>query len=865
MISRFFISICCLSLCFSTFSQHSNLQAGDIAIIAFQTDNNDQFAFVTLVDLAANTNIQFSEKGWNGSSTSPAFATSSEGVHSWTAPSAGVLKGTTIIVSFSSTGTNPVASLGTVSSSAVSGFSASGDQLIAFQGTETNPVFIYAISSNTWLATGTPTTTQSWLPPGLINGISAKDFSTETDDQYFNITNLKGTKNEILTLIGNTVNWTRSNTRFTNLPNWNFSVSLNYYSKSTGNITDLNTWGIEKDGSGNSPISFQEAGNTYVLSNRNGLQNLTTNFILSKLSIDAGIVLGINGNTLSFENFAAESLGKLAGSNTSVLFIRGDASNVNFDSTAAVLKNITLFKKAVLTLGNSLQIKAGLDPGNVVLGDSSLLISNGNLVLSADNNGTAMLDKLGIGASIIGKVVVQQYIPGGKRSFRFLSHPFSKSIGLLEMTKSIDITGQAGSINGFTNTATNNPSSFWYDPLLGDGTSNDQGWIPFTNTNGLGNNAWNPMQGVRILIRGKIGEGLTAGSYMPSPITINLSGELNTGNQKVYLSKSNTNAGFNLVGNPYASCIDMRQLIIGNNVSTNYFIWNPQQGTKGGYSSYPFSNSICLPSYAAFFVQTIDTSSENFIQFTENAKVTTNATTTVFGGVQTNLNQLELSIESDSIFWDKHLLILDPSANNGVDKFDAKKINNPELNFFSISNSGEKLSIDTRPYYKDSIIPLGLETALEGSFHLKALQTTKIAGAELYFHDKYTKQIMPIDIGFNYDFVISNESETKGVNRFEIVLKPLSNNLIAENNLNIAVHLYPNPFYDWLTLKWFAKSLAPSFIQIHNANGQLVFTNNSINSKDLQVSYPLKQLPTGIYYVSLFNAAGKSVHKIIKL
>jgi Secretion system C-terminal sorting domain len=865
MFFRLFLCFCTFSCWINATAQTTTLKAGDIAIIGFQTDNSDQFAFVTLVDIAANTKIQFSEKGWNGALAIPVFATSSESVHTWTAPNSGILKGTTVTVEFSSTGTNPVASLGTISSTSVSGFSTAGDQLIAFQGTESAPIFIYALSSNTWLTKGSPTTTQSWLPLGLTNGISAKDFSVETDDQYFNITNLNAIKNDILTAIGNTINWTRSNTRFTNLPNWNFSVSLPYYSKSTGTITDLNTWGNEKDGTGNSPNSFEEPGYTYVLSNRNGLQNLTANFILSKLSIDSGIVLGINGNTLSVANFATGGLGKLAGSNTSLLNITGDAGTVKFDSSTAILKNLSLFKKAVLTLANALQIKAGIDPGNVLLGDSSLLISNGNLVLSADNNGTARLDKLGNGAAIIGKVVVQQYIPGGKRSFRFLAHPFTKSIGLIDLTNSIDITGQSGLVNGFTNTATNNPSSFWYNPLLGDGTSNDQGWIPFTNTNGIGNNAWNPMQGIRVLIRGKIGEGLTAVSYTPSPITINLSGELNTGNQKVYLSKSITNVGFNLIGNPYASNIDMHQLIIGNNVATNYFIWNPQQGTKGGYSSYPFSNSVCLPAFAAFFVQTTDTSSENFIQFTENAKANTNATTTVFGGTQTNSNQLELSIESDGIFWDKHLLVLDPSSNNGVDKYDAIKINNPELDFYSISNNGEKLSIDTRPNYKDSIIPLGIETALEGNFHLRAIQTPKIAGTELSFHDKYTNKIVPIGVGFNYDFIISKETQTKGINRFEIILKPLSNNLIAENNRSNEVQLYPNPFYDWLTIKWFAKSLAPSFIQIHKSNGQLVFTGRTINTNDLQVSFSLKKLPAGIYYVSLFNTIGKSVHKIIKL
>jgi len=864
MFKRLSLCFCVFSCWFNASSQTTVLKAGDIAIIVYQTDNTDQFAFVTLVDISANTKILFSEKGWNASLAVPVFASSSEGVHTWTSPASGVLKGTVITVNFSSTGTSPVANLGNVSSSTVSGFATTGDQLIAFQGTETTPTFIYAVASTTWLATGSPTTNQSWLPTGLTNGLSAKDFSTEMDDQYFNISNLKGTQNDILTSIGNTANWVRSNTRFTNLPNWNFSVSLNFYSKSTGTITDLTSWGNAKDGSGNSPKSFQEPGYTYVLSNRSGIQNLTTNFSLSKLNIDSGIVLGINGNTLTVESFVAEGLGKIAGSNTSVLIITANAGTVKFDSLAAVLKNLTLTKKAFLTLENLLQIKAGLDFGEVVLGDSSSLISNGNLVLLADINGTAMLNKLGNGAAIIGKVVVQQYIPGGRRTFRFLSHPFTKPIGLIDLANSIDITGLGGSVNGFTNTVTNNPSSFWYNPLLGDGTSNDQGWIPFTNTNGIGNNIWNQFQGVRVLIRGKKGEGLNASNYTPSPITINLSGELNTGTQTVYLSKSNTNAGFNLIGNPYAACIDMSQLIIGKNVITNYFIWNPQQGTKGGYSSYPFSNSVYLPSFAGFFVQTTDNSSENYIRFTESSKINTNTTTTVFGVTQTHSNQLELSIESDSIFWDKHLLILDPSSNNGVDKFDAIKINNPELNFYSFSDKGEKLSIDARTYSKDSIIPLGIETVLEGNFHLKSLQIPKITGVEFYLHDKYTNNTMPINIGFDYEFSISKISETKGNDRFQIQLKHPSTNLIIENNSNNSFQLFPNPFYDHFTIKWLANRFVPTNIKIFNINGQLVFSKNQLLAENGIYTCQLKHLPPGVYYVSINNFFEETIRKIIK-
>ena len=58
-------------------AQDSLLQAGDIAIIAFQADNNDQFVFVNLATIYPGTKIQFSEKGWDGSLATPAFSSSS--------------------------------------------------------------------------------------------------------------------------------------------------------------------------------------------------------------------------------------------------------------------------------------------------------------------------------------------------------------------------------------------------------------------------------------------------------------------------------------------------------------------------------------------------------------------------------------------------------------------------------------------------------------------------------------------------------------------------------------------------------------------------------------------------------------------
>ncbi|HQS56090.1 MAG: hypothetical protein B7Y15_02050, partial [Bacteroidetes bacterium 24-39-8] len=122
-----------MAISFKISAQDSLLQAGDLAIISFQADNNDQFVFVNLVTVYPGTKIQFSEKGWNGSLATPAFASSSEAIHAWTSPNHALLPGSFIRVDFNSSGASPVANLGTVQSTGNSGFAASGDQLIAFQ------------------------------------------------------------------------------------------------------------------------------------------------------------------------------------------------------------------------------------------------------------------------------------------------------------------------------------------------------------------------------------------------------------------------------------------------------------------------------------------------------------------------------------------------------------------------------------------------------------------------------------------------------------------------------------------------------------------------------------------------------------
>ena len=181
------------------------LSAGDIAIIGFNFDNPDEFAFVALVDIEAGTEIKFTDNGWLNTNT----FRSTEGTFSWVAPAS--------------------VSAGTVINPAVSGvlLSASGDQIIAYQGGETDPTFIYAVNSEgagVWQSDATSSNTSA-LPTGLVNGETAVALSEIDNATYVGPTS--DTKAALLAAISDKDNWTGSNSTRQIMPDTAFNVTDN--------------------------------------------------------------------------------------------------------------------------------------------------------------------------------------------------------------------------------------------------------------------------------------------------------------------------------------------------------------------------------------------------------------------------------------------------------------------------------------------------------------------------------------------------------------------------------------------------------------------------------------------------------------
>ena len=178
------------------------LSAGSIAITSMNSDTNKTFQFVALVDIPAGEVIKFTDNGWTAAG---AFRTG-EGVITWTAPAGGVAKGT--VVGINTTTSTPTATAGTATESGDVNFSTSGDQLLAYQGADATPTFLFAVNNEAtgWQADATSSNTSA-LPTGLTNGVNAVAISEIDNTAYAGVTS--GTEAELLAAIADAANWAR--------------------------------------------------------------------------------------------------------------------------------------------------------------------------------------------------------------------------------------------------------------------------------------------------------------------------------------------------------------------------------------------------------------------------------------------------------------------------------------------------------------------------------------------------------------------------------------------------------------------------------------------------------------------------------
>jgi hypothetical protein len=567
---------------------------------------------------------------------------------------------------------------------------------------------------------------------------------------------------------------------------------------------------------------------------------LASSATINNLTINSGDTLSIASNQTLTVNGGLVNNGTINGDGCIILTATPVSGN-------GIINNVTVNSAAGIVLNGKQTLTGVLTP---TLGS---VFTNNNLTLASSATNTASI-AAGSGIYISGNVTLQRYI-SSRRAFRFLGHPFSSGISLTQLTSTIDITGGNGNSQlGFTPSGTNTASALWFNSSLGNGGTVDAGWTAFTDlTQSSGANGWNRYKGINVLIRGAKGEGLTGQSYSPSSVILSLQGTLNIGTQVVGLDNSGT--GWNLIGNPYPSSINLQNVLSRSGINSGVYVWNALAATRGIYQAVPAASSYILPSASAIMVKS--TTSGQSLVFNESDKTT--ASEVALFGIK---DGIQIDLLKDGNFYDRAYLINNANASSQKDKYDLEKFLNSSGSIFIIASDSSKLSIDARPLALNQpfTIPISLVLKDTGKYTISFNDVNIVNTGTCFLHDKLLSKYESISNNRQYEFNVAFIDTLELLNRFEITNQQKNIVQIDNSPLGFEVTSSPN---QW-TIYYKNSSDLSTNICLYALDGKIIKTYSIGNLSYGTIIIDKTQLPQSIYFLSMKSIESNIVKKLIK-
>jgi len=590
---------------------------------------------------------------------------------------------------------------------------------------------------------------------------------------------------------------------------------INYYSKPTGNLNEVAYWGTSTDGSGTAPSNFTTA-NQYFNVRNNATPTIGADWTIS-------------------------------GSNTKLIIDNG--------STLTIPLTRTLNISSTSTIENS---------GNIT--------NNGTLTLKSDANGTASIGNSA--GTITGNITVERYIPAN-RKYRFLASPVVGATAANWRNNGTNTAGIGTHITGgipannFDQSTLNAPSAFWYNEVnagsltdVGSGASNDPGWSAFADgnleplTNG---------KGFRIFVRGDRTLSLTGSIPTANNTTLSVTGTYPGASVSIATTKtnSNTNSGFNLVGNPYPATIDWNTVTKGTGISATYSTFNPSANAYVQWNGSTGDATQYIASGQAFFVQQL-TGTTSSITIAEANKVS-NAAGNFFR--YKLADHLKISMKYDSANYDAAFIHFREDAQNNFDTYDGLKFQNAGVNIASVGTDGKRYNINSLASLTETKeIPLSVLGSVLTNFELKFEDVSSFQNHKVYMIDHYLNKMLLLSNGFTYPIALSSDSASVKDGRFKIVFVQKATGIDPNIKNANAFILYPNPAADVIHLLLDAKNTTNKNVafEIYNQLGALMQQGKLDFTAAKDQTIAIDQLAQGSYFIKLHDQAQNQIIKFIK-
>lgn len=542
--------------------------------------------------------------------------------------------------------------------------------------------------------------------------------------------------------------------------------------------------------------------------------------------------------------------------------------------------NVSFLNGGIKSLSNFASVK-----GNLEVGPNTVFNTNDKLTMLADSSGNANIKPLLNGADLLGKTTVQSFIKGGSRGYVALSSPVYDTIDPLDGTnaftyiqlqKNMLVTGAGGPANGFDEGATFSPYGPTIRRFREEASPTQIQYYSITNITdkisaGSGFNFY--FRGDRTNSYYKVNPPYAT----PENVIVEYSGNINKGNINVPLSytyySSAYDNGFNLVGNPYPSVIDLQKLLAPTpfktvwilKVNNTYAVYDVSLGTgTNGASQYVIPGQ-------AFFIQADQAG--QILQFTEDVKFNSNSTTRVMGAKnsasisalapRSSARQyLKLSARKiDADISDETMIVFKAGSHTTKTAEDASYLGEGEVMLASLSTDNQQLAINYYPNVEmETEVKLQLNGQDSGLYSLALGDNMLSDFSEILLVDNYLGKATNIKAEPTYTFSIDrNISDTYGKERFKLVFKKLVQEDVAKQSSfssfesektdsKYRLELFPNPVTDDLRIK-LSQKYGPVKLTIYNMRGQSVKTATHPYSETLiqGVSY----LNPGAYILEL--------------
>ncbi|GAA4365249.1 hypothetical protein GCM10023185_35400 [Hymenobacter saemangeumensis] len=554
------------------------------------------------------------------------------------------------------------------------------------------------------------------------------------------------------------------------------------------------------------------------------------------------VICDAAGITGTGSSGAVQVSGARSFSNDASYVYSGTAAQVTGNGLPATVRNLSTTNSFPLTLSQPVAVRQAL----TLEAAGNLSTSGQALTLLSNATGTALLANLGTG-TVQGSVTVQRYLDPSSNAGPGYRHLAAPAAG--QTLTSLGSGGTAPVLNPAYNTAatpgtvTPFPSVYRYDQsrlATSPATSVsafDKGWL----SPSLTSEAMQPgSQGYTVML--------------PGAQTLSFTGALVQSSSTLPLSRASgataADAGWNFIGNPYASPLDFSTVGAGQRVNMDAAFYTFESSSQYGGQYRSYVNGIGNPlvgTAQAFFVRVSAGQTSGSLTFTNANRVTDYAQQApVRRGAPDTRPQLTLRLAGAGQPADALTVYSEAGASAGFDSaFDAAKLpNTTGLNLAALAASGEPLSVQGVAAF-NATVPLQVSVPAAGRYTFTAAALANLpAGTRAELVDNLTGTRTVLTEGVGYGFTMAGSTAP---GRFWLNLTPAAAPLGTAAALEAQVLTYPNPSQGLLTVLRPAATKVTTAVLL-NSLGQQV---RHLALPTAETVVDLRGLAAGVYTLRL--------------